>query len=255
MKAVEVLNWLNAYSGGNPENTVDTLKAGSDDKDTRKVAFCFIATPAVIRAAHEWGADVLITHEPTYYDHRDVFVENPITLAKRKLIESTGMTIYRWHDHPHLADPDVIHAGFIRGTGISGKLDGPFFTLDRDTEALELSAIIEEKLGIRHVRIVGKRQSKAKKLYLCLGAGGSSSFNEFLMSDADIMVTGEAIEWKHGYPIFDAAELGFDKTLLLLGHCGSERDGMMLTCDVWNEAHPDIEGKYFECGELYTYTD
>ena len=255
MKASEVLDWLNGYSGASIENTVDTLKAGSDEKETHKVAFCFIATPAVIRAAHAWGADVLITHEPTYYDHRDVFVSNPVSDAKKALIERTGMTIYRWHDHPHRAATDVIHAGFIRGTGISGKLEEPYFILDRDTDALELSSLIEEKLGVRHVRIIGRRQAKAKKLYLCLGAGGGDSYSKFLASDAEIMVTGETVEWKYGYPIYDAAELGFNKTLLLLGHCGSERDGMMLTCDLWNEAHPDVEGKYFECGELYTYTD
>ena len=255
MKAFEVLNWLNAYSGGNPENTVDTIKAGSDEKEAHKVAFCFIATPSVIRAAHAWGADVLITHEPTYYDHRDVFVSTPISDAKKKLIEESGMTLYRWHDHPHLADPDVIHDGFLRATGVEGTADGNYFTFAKDTDATAFSAVIEERLGIRHVRIIGQRNARAKKIYLCLGAHGTSHLNEFLESDAEIMVTGETTEWRYGYTVADAAELGFNKSLLLLGHCGSERDGMMLICDKWNEAHPDVEGKYFECGELYSYTD
>lgn len=255
MIAIDVLNWLNDFSGGAPNDTVDTLKAGCDSKETKKVAFCFIATPNVIKAAHEWGADVLITHEPTYYDHRDIFSENAVTLAKKKLIEETEMTVYRWHDHPHLAKPDVIHAGFIKNTGLVGMLNERDFILDEPMTALELARLIEEKLGVRHVRIVGKRDVKMTRLCLCLGACGGAVYDNFRDSDSEMMITGETSEWKNGYPIFDAAELGFNKAMLLLGHCGSERDGMMLATDIWNEAHPDIEGKYFECGELYTYTN
>ena len=255
MKANEVLDWLIAYSGGNLENTVDTIKAGSDRKETKKVAFCFIPTPAVIRAAHAWGADVLVTHEPTYHNHLDEFIENPVTLAKKNLVDRTGMTIYRWHDHAHLAKPDVIADGIIRTAGLEGDYSKPYIILDRDTDAVELSSLIEEKMGVRHVRIVGNRLSKVKKVFISPGAPSDNSFYRFLTDDSDLMIVGEGIEWKHAYPIFDAAELGFNKSLLLLGHCGSERDGMMLICDKWNEAHPDVEGKYFECGELYSYTD
>ena len=40
-----------------------------------------------------------------------------------------------------------------------------------------------------------------------------------------------------------------------MGHIGSERDGMKYTTDLLKQMHPELEVKYFECSEVYTYTD
>ena len=53
----------------------------------------------------------------------------------------------------------------------------------------------------------------------------------------------------------DAAQLGHKKALLILGHIGSERDGMRYLADELKKAHSEIPCAYFECGEVYTYTD
>ena len=53
----------------------------------------------------------------------------------------------------------------------------------------------------------------------------------------------------------DANDLGYKKALLILGHIGSERDGMVYTSDILKEKHPELRVEYFECGEVYTYTD
>ena len=82
------------------KDTVDTLKAGSAEREVKKLATCFIATPEVIRAAADWGADLLITHEPTYYDHRDYdgnIPNNPVMQAKKALLDGTGMNALYFH--------------------------------------------------------------------------------------------------------------------------------------------------------------
>ena len=53
----------------------------------------------------------------------------------------------------------------------------------------------------------------------------------------------------------DAAELGLNKSMLLLGHCASERDGMSYLCDLCAGMFPSCECRYFDCGELYTYPE
>ncbi|NCA67293.1 MAG: transcriptional regulator, partial [Clostridia bacterium] len=63
MNAYEVLDYLINLSEIKTEQTVDTIKAGDGNRQVKKAAVCFIATPEVIKAAHEWGADLLITHE------------------------------------------------------------------------------------------------------------------------------------------------------------------------------------------------
>ena len=40
-----------------------------------------------------------------------------------------------------------------------------------------------------------------------------------------------------------------------MGHIGSERDGMKYVTDVLKDKYPKLEVEYFECGEVYTYTD
>ena len=102
MRAVDVMNVLFSWAPGEYPKTCDTLKAGSDNQQVSKVAVCCFATPQVIRQAAEWGAQLLITHEPTYYDHWD--------------------NIYRYHDHPHMAEMDMICAGELQALNLPGKL-------------------------------------------------------------------------------------------------------------------------------------
>ena len=69
----------------------------------------------------------------------------------------------------------------------------------------------------------------------------------------EIVLTGEACEWKLGEYARDAAALGFNKTLIVMGHIGSERDGMRLLTHRLQERHADLDIRYFECGEVYQY--
>ncbi|MBE6540727.1 MAG: hypothetical protein E7674_08340 [Ruminococcaceae bacterium] len=255
LKAIEVLEKLNYYSGASLVRTVDTLKAGSDEKETSKVAFCFTATADVIKAAKEWGADVLVTHEPTYHDHFDNFRESEVACSKRQLLESTGMTVYRWHDHPHAALPDIIHAGFLEASALHGTLDGRFFILDKPMTSREIAREIEKNCGIKHARIIGACDTESQKIGMCLGACGDMVFDIIRDTDCEVVIAGEICEWREGCYTRDAAQLGFNKSIILLGHCASERDGMKYLADIWNTICPDIPGRYFETGELFNYTE
>ena len=42
-----------------------------------------------------------------------------------------------------------------------------------------------------------------------------------------------------------------DKTLIVMGYIGSERDGMRLLTERLQQWHNDLEIRYFECGEVY----
>ena len=71
MNAQQLMERLFALAGQRIEDTVDTCKAGDPAKEVQKVALCCIASPSILRQAHAWGADLLITHEPTYHDNFD----------------------------------------------------------------------------------------------------------------------------------------------------------------------------------------
>ena len=70
-----------------------------------------------------------------------------------------------------------------------------------------------------------------------------------------MVVVGEACEWHHYEYARDAAQLGRKKAVLVLGHVGSERDGMAYIASLLAARLPDVEFRYFDCGEVYTYAD
>jgi len=86
----------------NPEETVDTVKAGDATKPVSSVAVGWVSSIGSLRAAAELGCDLFITHEPTFWDHYDR-VDDPLRkiepcLAKQRLLDESGMVVLRCHD-------------------------------------------------------------------------------------------------------------------------------------------------------------
>ena len=259
MKAIEIMNELFSWAPGDYTKTCDTLKAGSPDKEVSRVAVCCFNTPQVIRDAAAWGAQLLITHEPTYYDHWDNEPTTPVGIAKRALIESTGMAVYRYHDHPHMAPEDLICAGEIEALNLPGRVSHKsgfgvtHYILDTPITPRELAAHIEKEWDLAHVRISGTTDKPCTHLVLAWGTPGR--ILEELAGDAEIVLTGEACEWREAEYARDADALGFKKALLVLGHCGSERDGMKYITGLIQQKFPELEVQYFRSEEVYTYSD
>lgn len=259
MKAIDIMNELFAWAPGDYTKTCDTIKAGSPDTEVTRVAVCCFTTPQVVRDAADWGAQLLITHEPTYYDHWDAECTLPVGIAKRKFIESTGMAVYRYHDHPHYAPEDLICAGEIEALGLPGRIvrKSGFgvtrYDLDAPITPRQLAKHIEKNWDLAHVRIAGTTDEPCTRLALAWGTPGS--ILEELAGDAEIVLTGEACEWREAEYARDAAALGFKKALLVLGHCGSERDGMKYIASLVQQKFPQLEVRYFRSEEVYSYTD
>lgn len=74
------------------EQTVDTIKAGEPDTPVDGIAVTMMATLDVLERAAAAGHNMVITHEPTFYDHLDptdglVGEKDPVTAAKLKFIK------------------------------------------------------------------------------------------------------------------------------------------------------------------------
>ena len=260
MKICEIMNdiigpgFLESRAGW----CVDGLKYGNPDGEVSRVAVCLTATVDVIRAAAEWGAQLIITHEPTFGTHLDDERDMITSVIKAKMLEEAGLTVYRWHDSTHFYAGDKIGEGFIRHMGWEGDFNGDMdFTLYSPKTPLGIAREISEKLGVKHPRIIGKLDGEVTRINLSLGARGSDPYVALRTDDHEVAIAGEICEWYDGEPIRDLAQLGYQKTLIVLGHAGSERDGMADLADRINSDYKDagIEAKYFECGELYTYAD
>lgn len=258
MKACEIMNDIigEKFIAGMPW-TVDKIKVGDENRKVGKIAVCHIATPRVISAAAEWGADLMITHECTFYNHEDNTDDDPLVQKKKKMLEDAGFTLYRYHDSMHFSGNDKISEGFIRCTELCGSFDGQMgFISDKAYSAKELAALIEKKLNIRHTRIVGDTDSAACGILLALGMRGSGCFRDFLKSDKyEIAVCGELCEWADCEPVRDAAEMGEHKAVIILGHADSEKFAMELLAQNIDKKYDGAAARYFDCGEIYSFTE
>ena len=206
------------------------------------------------------GAQLLIVHETTYYNHWDELKNDRFEMEKRHLIEESGLTIYRFHDHPHCTEPDIITTGEIQYLGLNCTIektdvfDLPRLHLVSPMTPRQLAKHIEDTLGIAHVRIAGAADVPCTCLSLMVGTPGGLE-QELLRSETEMILTGEICEWSLGERVRDAAQLGHHKAILVLGHIGSERDGMKYAAQILKARQPHLDVRYFECGEVYTYSD
>ena len=237
-------------------NSCDIVKFGNTEQELTGVVVTMWATPNVIREAARMGANLIITHEPTFYEDADTPRDNPVDRAKLALIEDSGVVIYRYHTMMHKFVPDLIPAGARHFLGIGGRLTpteyfgSSILELDEPMSANEIADLFRERLGVRHIRIAGNGDFKGRTVGMCLGMPGG--VYEILRDErTDIVLVGEACEFRQCEYARDAAELGLNKAIVVLGHEGSERAGMRYLARLLSERHPDVKISYVECGEVY----
>src|SRR5260370_39933968 len=86
------------------EPTVDTFKDGDSTTRVTGVAVTMMATFDVLQRAAAGGANLVITHEPTFYDHLDKLhgleaEDDPVTAGKRDFIRQHHEVVVRMPAH------------------------------------------------------------------------------------------------------------------------------------------------------------
>ena len=251
MTARELYERLTAWSPIDGQNRSDGLVFGDGEKPVRTVAVTLIATPTVLEAARALGADMILTHEPTF--HPIAGEGDAVMAQKRALCEEIGIPIYRFHDHMHFTAIDKINLGVLSRLGLDGEFDGQkTFTLTAPMALDTLIAHIAERLDLHHPRYIGMPGITVRTLSLLFGAWGDErQISEFRRPEVDLVIAGEACEYSICEYVRDAAQLGTDKGLLLLGHMGSEKAGMEDLTDYINNEVEDVRAVYIDCGEVY----
>src|SRR5215211_7410923 len=109
--AAAVVAMIRERAGVTPKGyTVDTFKSGNPEAAVKGIAVTMMATLDVLKRAAERGDNLIITHEPTYYSHRDTVAvleseNDEVLAAKKKFIADRGLIIWRFHDIPHGMQP------------------------------------------------------------------------------------------------------------------------------------------------------
>ena len=231
--------------------TVDTFKAGDPDTPVRGIATTFMATFDAIRRAYETaGANFVISHEPTFYNHQDVttsFATDTTFRAKMSFIEAHQIVVFRFHDHWHARRPDGMRVGILRALGWP---DAPGTVVLPPTTLGDLALSIQQKVGVRALRVVGDPGARVSRVAVGLGYG-----NPPLNTDLDVVVTGEYQEadsaWDNPAYALDATTFGQPKGLIVLGHERSEGFGMD-ECATWlRTVVSDVPVSFIRAGEPF----
>jgi putative NIF3 family GTP cyclohydrolase 1 type 2 len=222
------------------EKTVDTFKAGDPDTPVTGIATTMMATLDVLQRAAAKHLNLIITHEPTFYQHTDDRPEgmdenDPVWAEKRAFIEKHHLVVWRFHDHWHRMKPDGILAGMVKELGWEKyeSTDNPYLFTLPETTLEKLASDVARKLDTPVMRIVGNRDMKVTKVGLSPGFAGFVRETQALeMDNVEVLLVGETREWETVEYVADAVTEGKKKALIVIGHVPSEQAGMK-ECGVW----------------------
>ncbi|NIK77114.1 putative NIF3 family GTP cyclohydrolase 1 type 2 [Paenibacillus castaneae] len=231
------------------EHTVDGLESGDPESEVSGMITTFMATQDVIEQAIRAGANLIIAHEGTFYSHQDkkgLEREDSVYQEKQKLIEQSGIAIYRFHDYLHRYEPDGIMTGLIKelewellvteNQPTASILTIPTMTVN------DIAEHVKQRLGISYVRVIGERSMPCSRIGLLAGyrGGGVTSIPLFEEQNVDMVLYGEGPEWETPEYVRDAVHQGRKKALMVLGHAQSEEPGMKHVANTLQAHFPSI---------------
>lgn len=240
--------------------TVDTFKSGDPAQPVTGIVTTFLASYAVIQRTAELGANLIITHEPTFYNHLDEtewLANDPVYQAKRALLDEHGIVVWRFHDHWHMHQPDGIMTGVARALGWEAYLPDasiPLFTLPETTVGA-LAAELKAKLGIATVRVVGDLDMPCRCIGLMVGAA-PGEWHIRLMSErqeVDVLIAGEIDEWVTCEYVRDALAQGRKLALIVAGHANTEEPGMAYLVEWLRARVPDVPITHVPVGDPFAF--
>ena len=215
-----------------------------------------MSTFDVLRRAAKAGKNLVITHEPTFYNDRDVTTAleaDPVYLAKQRFIAEHNLVVWRFHDHAHrdaarsARSPD--RRARSAGRSMPRRPTRASTSCRRPRSASSPSAIAR-RLGDRAIRVVGDPAMKVSRVVLGPGYGMPA-----LTAAADVVVGGEIGEsgGNTEYAL-DAAAAGQPKAMIMLGHMMSEDHGMQEVADWLRTFLTGVPVAFIPAGEPFSKT-
>ena len=248
---------VSSIPGAPFSDTVDTIKVGDASQEIGSVVVTFMATCEVIERAVQLGANLIITHEPTFYNHRDTtdwLNEYPSYLAKRQLIEKSRLVIWRFHDYLHSLPPDSTFMGLLKELKweATGLPEQPYMCSIQPTTLLDLGESVKKRLGLQTIRVVGDLASRCEKVALLPGFPPAEfQIGSLGKAGADVLITGEIHEWEVSEYVRDAAYLGYKKGLIVIGHAASEEPGLRYIIPWLEERLPGVAFHFVSSGSPF----
>ena len=238
-------------------NTVDVIKEGDPKTEVTGIVTCMFATMDVLKQAVEKHCNLIVVHEPLYYNHLDetsMFQNDPVFLEKKLFITDNKLVIWRFHDYIHSMKPDGIETGMVNKLGwknfeVKGSTNQ--FVIP-ETTLQDLLKNLKKVFPKNAFYVIGKPDLKVKNVRYAAGAPGSIRHIKLLEDDnVDVVLAGEAQQWETYEYMRDAVDQGRKKAIVFLGHINSEEAGMDYCCTWLKTFIHDIPVFFIESGPSF----
>lgn len=237
------------YAAAPPPNTVDTIKAGDPNTTVTGIVTTFLDTMDVLREAVRRRDNLIITHEPTFYNHLDdrrLFLDDPVYKEKLAYIERHHLVVFRLHDEIHADVTDHILTGLYEALGWENyphpaEAGGQYFVTIPPMTLEQIARMLQEKLQMKTLRVEGDPGLVITHVALRPGASGlEKQVLAVRKPGVELLIAGEASEWETVEYVRDAVAQGRPTALILLGHEVSEEPGMERCAKELRELFPGI---------------
>lgn len=277
MKINEVIKKIIIKSnaqGVDSEKTIDQIIIGNPNQEVKGIVTTFMATIDVIKEAVDKNCNLIITHEPTWYNGRDReewLKKDNVYESKKNLLLENDIVVWRFHDYMHHAQEDLIYKGFEQLIDWQDyKLDGnhdsknPLEKTDLvyeipSTDVKSILKQLQDKLKIPAIRYIGSLDKPVKRIGLLLGGsslGLGDETNPIQLihnQDLDMVICGDIFEWTIPAYVRDAKMQGLDLSMIVIGHNRSEEEGMKYVAS-WIESFvSNVPIEFIESGDPFEF--
>jgi len=235
--------------------TRDVFKAGNPETAVTGIATTVMSTLSILQRAAKAGKNLVITHEPTFWndqDTKDALENDAVFQFKNEFIQKNNMVIWRFHDHWHARKPDAMLTGLAQAFGWKQPVDDSQRVYEIPPTTLgDLAKDLQKRLGFRVERVIGSPDTRITKAAINVG---STSLEVVLnlLPKVDVFVAGEPREWEGPEYAQDAVAMGQKKGMIIIGHQVSEDPGMRLCAEWLRTFIPEVPIEWIPTPDPFT---
>jgi putative NIF3 family GTP cyclohydrolase 1 type 2 len=244
MTPTDLNTHLNSLFPDIKEETVDRIIYGDPDRPITKIAVAWMPYQKTIQQAIDLGANVLVTHEPTFYIHRDLRDKNvasPEVTRKREWLDKQDITIIRCHDVwdaiPDIGIPFAWGEFLELGTPSKSERYYNVYEIEPQTASAFAKHVAARTstLGQPTIGFYGDPDREIRSIGLGTGCISQASQMRKMGADLAISVDDVVRAWIDGEK---SADSGYP--LIVVNHCVSEEPGIATLAAYIDQTFPEI---------------
>lgn len=253
-----------------PETTRDKVLYGDVDKECTGVVTTIYASVDVIRKAAKAGANLIVAHESLFWnhgDHTDWLANNSTFKYKKALLDETGITVWRDHDHIHAGvdwngrREDGIFYGLATELGwvdyIVGDKERPMIFEIPETPTREVAQYLMEKMNLNGMKTMGNLDGMTRRIFIpthLIGPQDNQMLQFVEENNIDTIMAMEITDFTVAIFMRDGAMLGQNRKILVPGHFNVEEPGMKWFGEVFLPTilPADLKVSFIQAGDSYT---